>query len=150
MIQAAAISTDAQRVRIGGQTVARMWMDDYIPRKSAEPLLWLRQGGSLTVAFDKEQRESWKKQIVGDKPALSEIGTQAGLADAEKRFGILKVEAMCGMAVSFLMETYGVEKLGEWLAKTKEKGDPASTFLSVYGKTHQDYEKDFISWLQSI
>jgi hypothetical protein len=148
VIQAAGISTDALRARIGGLTLARMWMDDYLPRKSAEPLYWLRQGGALAIGCDKEQRDSWKKLIVGDRPSLSELGTQADLAQAEKRFGVPKVEAMCGMAATFLMEAYGTEKLGEWLTKTKEKGDATSTFLSVYGKTPQEFEKEFIAWLQ--
>jgi uncharacterized protein YjaZ len=58
------------------------------------------------------------------------------------------VEAMCGMAVTFLTETYGAAKLGEWLTKTKEKGDATATFLAVYGKMPQEVEKEFIAWLQ--
>jgi hypothetical protein len=148
VIQAAGISTDALRARIGGLTLARMWMDDYLPRKSAEPLYWLRQGGAILIGCDKEQRDSWKKLIVGDRPSLSELRTQTDLAQAEKKFGVPKVEAMCGMAVTFLTETYGTEKLGEWLTKTKEKGDATAAFLSVYGKTPQEVEKEFIAWLQ--
>lgn len=148
IIQAAGIRSDALRVRTGGLTLARMWMDDYLPRKSAEPLYWLRQGSALVIGADQEQKESWKKLLAGDRPSLSDLGTQADFAQAEKRFGAPKVEAMSGMAVTFLTETQGTEKLGEWLSKTKEKGDATATFLSVYGKTPQEVEKEFVSWLQ--
>ena len=94
------------------------------------------------------RKESWKKLIAGERPALSDIGTQADIAQAEKRFGVHKVEATCGLAVTFITETFGTEKLGEWLTRTKEKGDAASTFLAVFGKTPQEVEKDFVSWLQ--
>lgn len=148
VIQAAAVGADALRARIGGLTYARMWMDDYLPRKSAEPVYWLRQGAILAVGGDKERKESWKKLIAGERPALSDIGTQADIAQAEKRFGVHKVEATCGLAVTFITETYGTEKLGEWLTRTKEKGDAAATFLAVFGKTPQEVEKEFVSWLQ--
>jgi len=58
------------------------------------------------------------------------------------------VEAMCGMAETFLTETHRTEKLCEWLSKTKEKGDAAAAFLSVYSKTPQEVEKEVIAWLQ--
>ena len=148
IIQAAGIRSDALRVRTGGLTLARMWLDDYLPRKSAEPLYWLRQGSALVIGGDQEQRESWKKLLAGDRPSLANLATQADHAQAEKQFGVPKVEAMCGMAVTFLTETQGTEKLGEWLAKTKEKGDATAAFLSVYGKTPQEVEKEFIAWLQ--
>lgn len=148
IIQAAAIRSDALRARIGGLTLARMWMDDYLPRKSAEPLYWLRQGSALLIGGDQELRESWKKLLAGERPLLSDLGTQADFAQAEKRFGGSKVEAMCGMAVSFLVETHGMEKLGEWLTQTKGKGDATAAFISVYGKTPQEVEKEVIAWLQ--
>ena len=157
VIQAGYYTTGQARALVVSEVMARMWFADALPVALTDRLPWMSTGGVFyaTVASTDalfpgtaaRQREIWLKRLIGEIPNLSDLSERALYNATAKRLGSFKVEAVSGLAATLLLEKYGEDSYGKWLAGAKEKGDARIAFTAVYGRSWETFADEFQAWL---
>ena len=157
IIQAGAYPSAQMRAQVVAEVVARMWFADALPTVFTDRLYWLRPGGIFTAAaaandtlfpgqFSRQQ-DLWLRRLTGEIPSLKDLAEAPNYHATAKRLGILKVEALSSLATLLLLEKYGLDSYGKWIATIREKGDPRASFVTVYGQSWETFADVFQTWL---
>jgi hypothetical protein len=130
------------------------------------PAHWIREGHADWVKYQilellgmrsyAESRDEVKRSILRSRtsirffPSLSELARGDGWTDAEIRLGSSATYGQSFLAVDWLVERYGIERLNEFNRRFSGQDDPRSHWAQVYPIRYSDFVAEFRARLEKL
>ena len=130
------------------------------------PAHWIREGHADWVKYQilellgmrsyAESRDEVKRSILRSRtsirffPSLSELARGDGWTDAGIRLGSSATYGQSFLAVDWLVERYGIERLNEFNRRFSRHDDPRSHWREVYPIRYSDFVAEFRTRLEKL
>jgi hypothetical protein len=125
--------------------LVRKYLEQNYVMSTLDNVCWLRHGledvltasivetdGGRTV---KAYRADWSGYLTKRaSPKPSEMVTVSGWEASGEKYGVLARRRAAAIAACQLVDRYGLEALGDWLAKSAEMGDGSKAYKHLFGE----------------